>query len=211
MRVRFRLLGVVAVAALASFGLVACGGKAGAAAVVNGSRISESSVDSYITKEPPSDVANGASRRSFVVRYLILDKILTNALSGHGGVPSQSELDTKHDEALSNLFQSQVSGAQADNALRTQAGKLGLTPKFDALITRTAELQTELVDRVNSQAVSREQAVAALSVPVTVSPRYGTWDKQNLALGQPQPPAFANIPQFNDLIRPSASPTNANS
>ena len=99
------------------------------------------------------------------------------ALRGKNALPSDEDLSKGHDEALSNLFNGQLSGDQAEQALDKVLGQNGLKASFGDVLVRTVELEQAYTAAIKAD--QAQQAVAELAkqnIPVSVNPRYGAWD-----------------------------------
>ena len=173
-----RWLAAAALCALGALTLTGCDSKVGTAAVVGGSRISESDVSRYL--DPAASDASSA--RSTALQYQIEQKLLTVALRNKNALPSDAELAKRRDQALSGLFNGQLSGDQADQALRTVLARNGLRASFGDVLIRTVELEQSFT--AATHASQAQQAVAELAkqkIPVSVNPRYGSWDTANFS------------------------------
>src|ERR1700760_2683651 len=115
-------------------GLSACQTKVGQAAVIGNTSISESDVGSYVEANAPAPASGSIGPKAFVVQELVKKLVLAKlslALGSRG--PRDEGLAPLHDSALSQVFQTTVSGAAADKQLRDAAAQKGLKPSFDAL------------------------------------------------------------------------------
>ena len=175
---RFRRIGLCAAAALALGGLAACGNsKAGAAAFVGGTRISDADVNRYLTvRSTPYSSGQGQEIRPRVVvlQTLILQQLLSKALVASGGPASQSELDQVHDSVLQGATEEQ---------LTSEITKSNFTASFEPVYLRTQELFAVYGER--ARATSADAAINSINkrgIGVQVSPRYGTWDASQFGL-----------------------------
>jgi hypothetical protein len=191
--VRTRWLAAAALCALGALTLTGCDSKIGTAAVVNGSKISESDVSRYL-----DPAANDASQaRSLALQYQIEQKVLTVALQAKNALPSDDELGKRRDEALSGLFNGQLSGDKANQALTSVLSQNGLKPSFSEVLIRTVELEEAYTQAVNAS--QAQQAVAEIvkqHIPVSVNPRYGSWDTATFSftgLGSKQLPSVVTL------------------
>ena len=190
---RVRWLAAAALCALGALTLAGCDSKIGTAAVVNGSRISESDVSRYL--DPAA--ADASQARSTALQYQIEQKVLMVALRGKNALPSDEDLSKGHDEALSNLFNGQLSGDQAEQALDKVLGQNGLKASFGDVLVRTVELEQAYTAAIKAD--QAQQAVAELAkqnIPVSVNPRYGSWDSHNFSftgLGSKQLPSVVTL------------------
>jgi hypothetical protein len=197
--VRFRKIGVCAVVLLAAGGLAACRTKAGAAAVVDGHRISQSDVNRYIDAgfTPPS-ASPGAQQqqtpRVIVLNTLIESRLLSRLLGSLGSVPSDGDLHSLHDEAYSVQLGAQQTGAEADAALNSALTKAGLKASFTDTFVQNLELRQAVIDKIKAQRQADiNAAIAKLGVKVSVSGRYGTWSAEQGSLVDYVPPAGVQL------------------
>lgn len=196
--VRTRIGAVVVALALAS-GLAACQTNAGAAATVDGKRISESDVTDLLTS------TGTAAGRNLVVAFLVQEKLYERALQKKGQLPSAAQLNGSAAGALSLLFGQQVPAAQANASLLDPTlTKDGVRTRFDATILRAAELEYAFI-QTNKIATAAQLAavVKAARVPVSVSPRYGRWNAATVQLDQAATPDFLKT---SSAPAPAASP-----
>lgn len=197
--VRLRLAGAGVVAALALAVLSACSTHAGAAAFVDGQRITQSDVNRYIvvgftmpsattgaTQEPP---------RVFVldsmVRSRVMERLFEKSL---GGVPTDSQLAALHDQALATVFGIQASGADADTAVRQVLAQHGVQDSFLPVFNRDAELLMAVIEKINARQLSDiGNAVKKADISVTMSARYGAWSTENVSISGPATPDFLTL------------------
>lgn len=205
-------------AMLAVLGLAACGeSKAGVAATVGDHRISESDVASYVAGGGPDPTvaaqAEAAGQtlkpRVTALGLLIRTDLVEQTLRQRGGVPSQAKLDALRDVAFQTFLG--IPAQQLPDFMKTLPGRLqssGFSAKYQRLLERNLELQTEMISRV--QATSQadlDKAVHDAGIPVTVSSRYGTWDAKTLQLsGAPTDglPSFVEFKGSGASSAPSA-------
>ena len=190
-KARVRLVALAAVLA-ATAGLTACQVKVGQAALVDKTSISETSVGSYVDADAPAAASATIGAKSFVVQELIKRVVLNELAQSIGKVPSDSDLSSLHDTALSQVFQSTVTGAAADAQLRTAASGKGLKPAFDALYIRNIELSTAIGDYLqNATSAGQASVQKKLSdIKVRLNPRYGTWSLNNLQVDDTTMPSW---------------------
>ena len=195
--VKIRWLGMVGLCAVGALALTGCDTKIGTAAVVNGSKISDSDVSRYVT----SGGDNAGRARNLVLEYQIRQKLFTDALRRKNAVPSDAQLNQLHDLAISNLIGQQVSGGQADQVLRQSMAQNGLSEDFAGVLTRSFETELAYARAINA---SQEGAVvtdlAKQNIPVSVNPRYGSWDTKTFTftgLGSKQLPSVVTL---NDTL-----------
>lgn len=197
---RRRIVPAVAAAALAATLLAGCQTNVGSAARVDGTRISESDVNQYVDpKGVPADVQSQAASqnvrvapRSTVLSFLIMEQVFSKTLERNNIRVTDGELAALHDEAGSQLLQAQLSGSSLDSRLEKALSRFAIKPAFAARVLRTRELELVLEQKKN---VASQSALVALLKPVasrvSVTPRYGTWDAQQLALNnEPVLPSF---------------------
>jgi hypothetical protein len=188
---------------LVCVGVAGCDSKAGAAAVINGDKISESEVADLVRVNAPEP----GRVRSTVLNALIQEKVIEKTLAASGGLPPASVLQSLHDEAVGRLLGAQSTGAEADQALRVALDKFGIKPNFDAEFIRGMSLQLVLVKKLN--ATSGAQLVAEIEkrkVHVSVNPRFGGWNPSQLALtsfGKDQVPSMI---AFDGTLGPTPAP-----
>ncbi len=197
--VRFRKIGACVVALLAASGLAACRTKAGAAAVVDGHRISQSDVNKYIDAGyVPASPSPGAQQqqapRVIVLDTLIESRLMSRLLGSLGSVPSDGDLHGLHDEAYSVQLGAQQTGADADAALNSALTKAGLKASFTDAFVQNLELKQAVIDKIKAQRQADiNAAVAKLGVKVSVSGRYGTWSAEQGSLVDYVPPAGVQL------------------
>ena len=192
---RFRKLTVIVAAAIAVTGLAGCNTKAGAAAVVDGHRISDSDVSQYVmTSAKPYTETNGSGGmidpKSYVLQTLIDDRLLGRAVRAHGGEASDSELNAAQTQFLQGSKLSDVAKFY---------GKYGYTNSFADVLVHEQSLLQILAGRVKASSSGAEiiTALNTLKPQVSVSGRYGAWDtKQYSVTSGPNDgvPAFIKIP-----------------
>lgn len=198
MRLRLRRIGAtLATAALAVAGLSACESKVGLAAVVGGHRITDADVQQYLTRQAVAFQVQSQSGtpvdivpRSFVLQTLIEDRLFAAALlDTHGGTPSNAD--------LASAYQ-QVTQGQTPAQLVQSFTKYGFTPAFASVVVHRSEFQAILATRVGatSDYTPLVAEVAKLNIAVSVSPRYGSWDAQNLGVDAG---SAAGVPDFVTL------------
>jgi hypothetical protein len=179
--VRLRTLGAAAVAVLALAGLAGCRTNVGTAATVDGHRITESDVNDYLTPQaqPVTQQTNTGgtvqvSPRSFVLAQLINERLGFRIVEEVPGLASltSAQLDARLDRDL---------GDQTVTSVAESLGLKGYTEAFYRIVLRVQELSRALQDQAQ-KGVDIRRILTTLTFPVTVSPRYGTWDKAGLSL-----------------------------
>jgi hypothetical protein len=192
---------VVVGAVLAVAGLAGCKTNVGTAAVIDGHRVTESDVNSYLTagSQPVSqrDPATGAtvqiSPRSFVVSELINEKLGFKILKAIPSISNvtQTQLEAKLHDDLAGKSVSQVA---------EQLGLHGYTTAFYEIILRVQEI-SGLLRTAQSNGVDVSAVFSKISLPVSVSPRYGHWDSVNLRFT-----SGATVPGYLDVRPGPAAP-----
>jgi hypothetical protein len=210
--VSLKKLSVSAVAVLACVtGLTACSENHGAAAFVSDTRISDRSINKYLTKSGPDAAnANRVSPRISTLSELIQEQVFTDALAKTpGGVPTDAQREAVREDART-LLVTDSQGAPYDDASLTQlADSFGLKPNFAELILNNAELEYLYIERskvANPQELAN--SITKLNIPVTVNPSYGTWEAS--ALGLNSSPT-AGRPNFITFQTPAPATTAATS
>ena len=187
---RLRRIAACAAVALALCGLAACGGtKAGAAAFVGGTRITDGDVNRYLTVQS-TPYSNGQGQeirpRVVVLQTLILQQLLEKALAANGGPPSQAELDKVREGVLQGATEEQ---------LTAQITKSNFTESFEPVYLRTQELFA--IYGLRARATSADEVITSVNnrdIGVQVSPRYGTWDAKQFALqGEALAPGLSGV------------------
>lgn len=175
---KIRWLAIVGMCTLGALTVSGCQSNIGTAAVVDGSKISESDVNRYV--DPAT--AEAGQARNLSLQYQIREKLFTVALDRKNAIPSDQQLQAQHDLAVSNLIGQQVSGAQGDKALRDLMSQNGLKQSFADVLTHAFELELYYAKQTDAQ---QEQVVekdlAGQHIPVSVNPRYGSWDTSKFA------------------------------
>lgn len=172
---------VAAMTAVAALGLTGCDSKVGVAAVVDGHRITDSQVASYLTADSQpyttQDASGGASeipQRSFVLSVLIQDRLLKKVMQR---VPA----DQLKESDISAETTAELQGHTPAEAAKL-SGVIGYSSEFVDKWVRDVVLNNMLSQLVQSGKVSAEKLVDKLSFDVTVSSRYGSWDAKNFSL-----------------------------
>lgn len=201
---RVRQLTAAAVAVLAVAGLSACRSNVGAAAVVDGHRISESDVHKYLTAagvDPSLAAQAKASNQNFVPKTIALNTIVQAQVyelvlrHTKGGVPSDAELRAARDVAAQTLTGGSItSGAALESAVSSQLAKEGLAHSLLPLVVRSIDLEYALITRIQAtSAADIAKAVTAQHVTVSVNPAYGKWSGPDVSV---LPPSNSTLPDF---------------
>ncbi|MDQ2838538.1 MAG: hypothetical protein M3Y42_12525 [Actinomycetota bacterium] len=192
--VKIRSLAVLPVLALGCLSLVGCDSKAGSAAVVGGTKISESDLASYLPANAPAIPTNNGQTstpaRIFVLQLLVQNRVFPLLLAAGGKPVTDAELDA----AKSNILQ-----GQPEQALIDQIAKVGLKAKFEQVYLRNQEL-TSFLQKNLTTAKQQQAALAGVKGKVSINPRYGSWDDQSVALvdlGKKQLPSVLTL---NDTL-----------
>jgi len=172
------MLAALAALAIAGLGLTGCDSKAGTAAVVNGTRISETQLSDYLAPNAqPITATNGdgssfsVPARVFVLQYLIRNQVFPLLLARTGSPVNEDEL--RADRAAA------IGGDEA--TLQKQIAAVGLRPRFEEVLLRDREL-TDLVGKKLTTQQQITDAVAKIKDVVTINPRFGSWDNASLTI-----------------------------
>jgi hypothetical protein len=189
-----KLAGVLVAAALTAAGLSACQPRVGAAAFVGSTRISESTVGKYVTRNATetTDQSTGQPEnpKSEVLTSLIITALADKLFQAKdGGPPSAAALDKARAASLTQI------GVTSLAALEAAAEPSGFTKAYaSAYLDESAKisiLQTELKDTDGSILV---KAINDLHQKVSVSPRYGDWQPNSLSVtAGPSTPSFLQL------------------
>lgn len=208
---RARTCAAAAVLALSAVVLAGCHTNVGTAATVNGHRISESDVSSYVSHAGPKpQLLPGASgqtlpaARTFVLQILIAERLFDRAVEANGGPASAADLAKIHDAAVQGALQAPGSGAVLDRQATVVMRALGVTDSFVSHYVRTIELEYVLaVQRIHaSSAAQFTNAVLKTDPKVSVNPRYGKWQQKAMSIDGSD---SAGLPSFLTLQSAPAS------
>lgn len=170
--------------------LAACQTKSGAAAVVGGQRISEGDLDGYVGNAATEVLLS----RQFALTYLVKAALYERVLSEHGGVPADTVLAGYHDTAIAQILSNQLgSGAAADALIAKVLVARGVSADLVPVVERAVELEWATYQRLKVAAAQFLPTVAAFRIPVSISPRYGAWDKASQDLVNPVTPSFLTV------------------
>lgn len=173
---RLRALALLPVLATAAVTLSACDSKAGYAAEVDGSKISESTINSYLTPNAqPVTASDGSSTpaRQFVMTIVTRNRVFERLLEvSAGGAPTTKQLADAKAAALT----------VSESELQANITKSGFTTKFTDQYVQQLELQQIASTRFTAEA-DLDAALAKAKLSVSVSPRYGVWDMSTLSVG----------------------------
>jgi hypothetical protein len=177
---------------LVTAGLSACQTHVGAAAYVGGFRISEKTVDSFLTARAKPYVATTSTGsetivpKPYVLTLLLEQRIFEQTLTQLGGAPTTAELTKAHNTVLANT---------TDAAVASQFTSHGFAASLEPMLIKTVELNQLLSDRSTTTA-ARTKAVALLQkigATARVSPRYGKWDLKTFAVSGTATPSFLRL------------------
>ena len=200
MKVVYRSVCVLVVALCAVAGLSACTTKVGSAAVVGGQRISERDV----ARETLTTAPNSSTARSVVLEYLVKQKLFEQVDARVGVSLSDVELSAIQTQALRALLNATLpAGPAGVNELATLLARQGISRSFAKVFLRSLELEYASNAKLNATSLTDLQAkVRALNIPVSVAPRYGSWDPTVQDLQAPKKPSFLKL-------NPTAAPATA--
>ncbi|HEX2905119.1 MAG TPA: hypothetical protein VHO01_16830 [Jatrophihabitans sp.] len=185
--------------------LTGCQTKVGTAAIVNGDKISESTLAGYLTPDAkPLQSSNGTGSiapRTFVLQYLIRSKIFERVLSSNGFPVTDALLNTAKSQALS--------GSTEDD-LTKQVTAIGLSPSFEPVALRYDELYNLIGTKFDAGSDNGARANAALTKTtsdIKVNPRYGSWDAKTLSLADLSKAQLPSFLQFDTTLPGDAPPS----
>jgi hypothetical protein len=205
---------VLGLAASAALLLSACAPKTGAAAEVDGGRISATSINDPVHAASADDISalgyasvaeQKIGARTLVLQYLVEEKLFSAALDKMGVHPSAADLAEKHDDAIQVLYASRVTdtGSAGDQRLAASLKQNGVDADFASHVLRAAELEAvfadeagvDLIDSTSGAANASDigPAVQKLGVKVSINPRYGTWSWDALGVDQVSLPGFLSL------------------
>lgn len=173
--------------------LAACRVQPGAAAFVGNTRISDAQVSQYLLANGGSSNLQGGSPRQLVVLVLVRNQLFRDYLQRSGAAPSPGALAAARDAA----FQGQADAQLA--SLRAQAGAAGLQTSFADVFSQLTALEYLVIQHAKISVQQLPQLMAQDAPQVTLSPRYGSWNKAQLA------PTGAAIPPYLRLNAPTAA------
>jgi hypothetical protein len=188
-----RLLSLVAAAALATVALTGCQTKVGLAASVNEVNLSDSDLSSYVQPgAKPFQTSSGQTivQKTFALQTWLLANNYAAAIEAHGGPATDAENAAARSAEL---------GTHQISEVEAQFTPYGFTAKMGDLQLFELTRQVILTQRLLGHGATAQQAIAALqsskisstqlhqaiqkaAPQVTVSPRYGTWSQDDLAL-----------------------------
>jgi hypothetical protein len=191
--VKLRRLAAVLAAVLALAGLAGCRTNIGTAAVVDGHRITESDVSQYVTPQSQPVNEQGqtgqsqqVSPRSFVLAQLINERFGFKILAA---IPQFSRLTTAQVDAQ---LQRDLAG-QSVQSVAESLGLHGYPTDFYQIVMRVQEI-SRVLSNAQQNGVDVRKVIDSLHFPVSVAPRYGTWDQS-----QPGFNAGAAVPGYLEV------------
>lgn len=178
---KIRSLAVLPALALGCLALTGCDSKVGAAAVVGGTKITESQLQGYLTPsakpitatDSTGAVTSSTPARTFVLGMLLQNEIYPKLLAAGGA----SVTDAKLQAAKVAILQGHTE--QELTQLITQSG---LKANFEPVYLRNYELSS-LIQTELTTAQQKQNALNGIKkYQVHVSPRYGSWDASSSSL-----------------------------
>ena len=166
---------VVSLVGVAVAGLTGCESKTGAAAVIDGARISDTRVNDYLTPDAqpiPGSQGQSTPARLFVLRVLVRNVVVPRLFDVTGGRPSAQELSRAKDQLLQGITEQQ---------LTNQLSQVGLATSFSRPYLEGQVMLSFLQGRIASQA-QLDAAVQKADLKVSISPRYGAWNPAALSV-----------------------------
>ena len=192
---------MVVAAVLAVAVLAGCRTNVGTAAWVDGHRITDSDVKDLVTPtgiDPKLAAQAGAQQQQIqppktqVLTFLIQEAVYEDTLAAENIKYTEGKLNSVHDAALSEFLNATVSGTAFETSLAKRLPRFGIKPSFVAKLLRVAELRYLL--HIHNQNASLTALVKRANVDVSVSPRYGSWQPNNLSVNPKVPvPAYLSV------------------
>lgn len=196
---RSRVPVAAAVLILAVAGLAGCQSNVGTAAKVNGNRISESTVDSYVRPAGQSSdaIAKAESQgssllpaKTIIVQYLVQRQVFRETLAANKELPSATALE-------------RVNTGETESALRTELPPVGVDKSFAPVVLETDRLREVLIEKLNIKTVQdAAAAVRKAGVTASVNPRYGKWQPDQLVVD-----STASVPPYLQLQTSANAPS----
>lgn len=214
---RVRQLGAAGLAVLAVAGLSSCRSNVGAAAVVNGHRISESDVHTYVTAQgvdPALKAQADQAGQSLVPKSIALNALVQSQVYAlvltrtQGGLPSDADLRAARDLAAQTLSGGQITnGVDLSKAVAAQLTKESLNARLLPVVLRSIDLEFALINRVKAaSSADIAKAVTAQHIKVSVNPAFGRWSAADVSV---LPPSGSELPNFLTLQSPPVAPSTA--
>lgn len=172
-----RVVSVITALVVGVSGLTACRTNVGNAATIDGHRVSETDVGNYVTgsAKPIASSSGSASvaPKPFVIQILIDQRLYPKLLrAAKIGSPTKGQLSTLRRQYLAGT---------APKAKVEQLGVKGYSSSLTSVIL-DVEVYATLLNQAQQQGTDLNTVASALKFPVSVNPRYGTWDSKNLTL-----------------------------
>ncbi|MEO6502175.1 MAG: hypothetical protein ABIQ09_09730 [Jatrophihabitantaceae bacterium] len=198
---RLRSLALLPVLALACLGLVGCDSKAGAAAVIDGRRITEKDLSRYVpANAQPIPGQNGSTTpaKNFVLQFLVRNEVFPMLLAAAGSPVSEAQLEAGKAAALEGTN---------ERELTQQIVASGLSERFEPVVLRNRELIAVLQTKLTTDKQISD-ALAKIKDKVSINPRYGSWDLASLSvkdLGKKQLPSVLSFDRTlpGDVTQPT--------
>ena len=200
--VRAPKLTVAIALVLCALSATACQSKAGAAAVIDGQRISDSDVSQYV--QAGVGAVQQSDGTTVVPKHVVVDSLIQTqlyekALAANGGPATPAELDAAKQAVLSGH-----TSAELESQVLKPAG---LKPNFTDVFLTSHALTQVLVTRLGITQNTQLLAVLdKLHTNVEVSARYGEWDAPNFGFSTA---ANAGVPSFVTFGTPAPVPSPA--
>lgn len=206
---RLGRFGVALLAAAATLGLTGCdAARPGAAAVIDSERISVTRVQDFVRdlRAANPELPAAEAPRAALTR-IILTELMADVAAARGVTPTEGSVDSFLGE-VREQFQSQ------EEFTRTLAARQATPPSYEREWARGVVAQLELGRRLvagsdQDEAIGnqRSEAIVKLlqerskAVAISVNPRYGRWDPQELQVLAPDGNGLST-PE-----KPTATPT----
>jgi hypothetical protein len=193
------VVAIVAVAAIGATALSGCDTKVGTAGIVNGGRISETTVSGYLTPQAQSvqlTTGQTIAPRSFVLQWLVNTQVVNRVLAHNNISPTPADIDQAQQAALS--------GATEADLLQELTSR-GYKASFEQVYLNGVAL-FQLLSKVPdvTDAASLEAAMAKAGVTVEINPRYGVWSPTQFYVNSD---LAANLPPYLKATGGTSTPT----
>ncbi len=180
-------------AVLAVAGLAACKTNVGTAVVIDGHRVTESDVNDYVTPaaQPVQEQSNTGSvisipPRSFVVSELINEQLGLDLV--HHVPRFEKFTSTQLDARMNATLAGKTPTAEAESL-----GLKGYPESFYRIVLRVRELGNLLQQQAQA-GTDINKILTSLDFPVSVNPRYGSWNKKKFSFDSAPPvPSFLSV------------------
>ena len=172
-----RVVSVATALVVGVSGLTACRTNVGNAATIDGHRVSETDVADYVTGSAKAIASSSGSAsvapKPFVVQILIDQRLYPKLLrAAKVGSPTRGQLTTLRRQYLAG---------SSPKAKVESLGVKGYSSSLTSVIL-DVEVYATLLNQAQQQGSDLNTVASALKFPVSVNPRYGTWDPKNLTL-----------------------------